>query len=59
MITYNDKSEIKEKINTLLDELLNDEELNYTINIREGRLNGTINELKIEVINIQNSMPNF
>ena len=59
MVTYDDKCEIKEKINKLLDELLNDNELNYTINIREGRLNGRINELKIEVVNIQNSMPDF
>ena len=59
MITYNDKCDIKEKINNLFDELLNDDEFNYTISIQEGRTNSRINELKIEVINIQKSMPNF
>lgn len=59
MITYEDKKDFKDKINSLIDELLNDEDLNYKLNIKEERLNGKITFLDIQTVNIENSMPNF
>lgn len=58
-IKYFGKTEIKEKINALLDEMLNDNELTYTIRINEDRIDENIAKLQIELVDINNSMPNF
>lgn len=58
-IKYFGKTEIKEKINALLDEMLNNTELTYTIRINEDRIDENIAKLQIELVDINNSMPNF
>ena len=58
-IKYFGKTEIKEKINALLDEMLNNNELTYTIRINEDRIDENIAKLQIELVDINNSMPNF
>lgn len=59
MITYTGKTDLKEKVNKLIDEMIDDEDLNYTIQIYENRENEKISKFMFEVVNIQNSMPNF
>lgn len=58
-IKYEGKININEKIENLLKEMLNDEDLTYTISIYESRTNEKLDKLLIEVSNIENSMPNF
>lgn len=59
MIEYTGKTNINEKINALLDEMLKDEDFIYSINILEKRINEKISELTIELIEKRTSMPNF
>ena len=59
MIKYFGKTDIKEKINELIKEMYEDEELSYTIQIHENRENEKISKLMIEVADISNSMPDF
>ena len=59
MIKYFGKTDIKEKINELIKEMYEDEELSYTIQIYENRENEKISKLMIEVVDIKNSMPDF
>lgn len=59
MIKYFGKKDIKEKINELIKEMYEDEELSYTIQIYENRENEKISKLMIEVADISNSMPDF
>ena len=59
MITYTGKTDVKQKINDMIDEMLKDEDFNYTIQVYENRENEKISKFMIEVVNIQNSMPNF
>ncbi len=59
MIKYFGKNSIPAKIKELFDEMAEDEELSYTIKIYESREDEKISKLLIEVIDIQNSMPNF
>ena len=59
MITYTGKTELKQKINDMIDEMLKDEDFDYTIQIYENRENEKISKFMFEVVNIQNSMPNF
>ena len=59
MITYTGKTDLKEKVNRLIDEMLNDKDFNYTIQVYENRENEKISKFMFEVVNIENSMPNF
>jgi len=59
MITYTGKIEIKEKIKNILKEMEEDTDLNYTLQVYENRENDKISKFMFEVVNIQNSMPNF
>lgn len=59
MITYTGKTDLKEKVNDLIDEMLNDKDFNYTIQVYENRENEKISKFMFEVVNIENSMPNF
>jgi len=59
MIKYFGKTNIEEKIKNLIEEMAKDEELSYTIKIYENREDEKISKLMFEVIDIQNSMPNF
>lgn len=59
MIVYTGKTDIKEKINNLIDEMLIDEDFKYTIQVYENRENERISKFMVEVINIEDSMPNF
>lgn len=59
MIKYEGKSDIKEKIKEALDEMLKDEDFTYTIQIYESRENEKISKFMMEVVDIENSMPNF
>lgn len=59
MIKYFGKTNIEEKIKNLIEEMVKDEELSYTIKIYEEREDEKISKLMFEVIDIQNSMPNF
>ncbi len=59
MIVYTGKTDIKEKINSVIDEMLKDEDFKYTIQVYENRENEKISKFMVEVINIEDSMPNF
>ncbi len=59
MINYTGKTNLKEKIEQTLEEMLNDTDFIYTIQIYESRENEKISKFMMEVINIENSMPNF
>ena len=59
MIVYTGKTDIKEKINSVIDEMLKDEDFKYTIQVYENRENEKISKFMVEVINIENSMHNF
>ena len=58
-IKYDGKTNINEKVDSILKEMIDDEDLTYTIAIYESRQNEKISKLLIEVSNIENSMPNF
>lgn len=59
MIVYTGKTDIKEKINSVIDEMLKDEDFKYTIQVYENRENEKISKFMVELINIEDSMPNF
>jgi hypothetical protein len=59
MIEYTGKTDIKEKILNMIDEMLQDEDFVYTIQVYENRENEKISKFMVEVINIKDSMPNF
>ena len=59
MIKYEGKTDIKEKIKEVLDEMLKDEDFTYTIQIYESRENEKISKFMMEVVDIEKSMPNF
>ena len=59
MIKYEGKTDIKEKINSVIDEMLKDEDFKYTIQVYENRENEKISKFMVELINIEDSMPNF
>lgn len=59
MISYGGKTPVKEKIKEVLDEMLEDEDFTYTIQIYENRENEKISKFMIEVVDIKNSMPDF
>lgn len=59
MIIYTGKTDLKEKVNNLIDEMLEDKDFNYTIQVYENRENEKISKFMFEVVNIENSMPNF
>ena len=59
MIKYTGKTDIKDKIMNVINEMIEDEDLSYTIQVYENRENDKISKFMLEVINIENSMPNF
>ena len=59
MITYDGKTDLKNKINNIIDEMLNDEDFVYTIRIKENRIDEKLEQFMFEVADIRNSMPNF
>lgn len=59
MIKYTGKTELKDKIIGVINEMLEDKDLSYTIQVYENRENDKISKFMVEVINIQDSMPNF
>ena len=59
MIKYEGKTEVKEKIKEVLDEMLEDEDFTYTIQIYENRENEKIRRFMFEVVDIKESMPDF
>lgn len=59
MITYTGKTDVREKISDLIDEMYADDDFNYTIQIYESRENEKISKFMVELINIEDSMPNF
>lgn len=59
MIKYTGKTDLKDKIIGVINEMLEDEDLSYTIQVYENRENDKISKFMVEVINIENSMPNF
>lgn len=59
MISYNGKTDLKNKINNIIDEMLNDKDFVYTIRIKENRIDEKLEQFIFEVADIRNSMPNF
>lgn len=59
MISYNGKTDLKNKISNIIDEMLNDEDFVYTIRIKENRIDEKLEQFMFEVADIRNSMPNF
>ena len=59
MISYNGKTDLKNKINNIIDEMLNDEDFVYTIRIKENRIDEKVEQFIFEVADIRNSMPDF
>ena len=59
MIEYTGKTGIKEKIAQTIDEMLQDEDFIYTIQVYENRENEKISEFMLKVINIEISTPNL
>lgn len=59
MITYDGKTDLKNKINNIIDEMLNDKDFVYTIRIKENRIDEKLEQFMFEVADIRNSMPNF
>lgn len=59
MITYDGKTDLKNKINNIIDEMLNDEDFVYTIRIKENRIDEKLEQFMFEVADIRNSTPNF
>lgn len=59
-VKYTGKTtDVREKIKSVIDEMLQDEDFIYTIQIHESRENEKISKFMFEVINIENSIPNF
>lgn len=59
MITYVGKTELKNKINNLIDEMYSDEEYIYQIKIEEYREDERLKGLEIKTTEIRSSMPEF
>lgn len=59
MITYDGKTDLKNKINNIIDEMLNDEDFVYIIRIKENRIDEKLEQFMFEVADIRNSMPDF
>lgn len=59
MISYTGKTELEEKVNAVLKEMKQDNDFIYTIRVYENREDEKISKFMFEVVNIQNSMPNF
>lgn len=59
MINYDGKTNPKEKINKIIDEMIEDEDFTYRIQIYENRENEKISKFMLEVVDIKNSMPDF
>lgn len=59
MITYTGKTNLKEKVNEVLKEMEQDNDFIYTIRVYENREDEKISKFMFEVVNIQDSMPNF
>lgn len=59
MISYLGKTELKNKINNLVDEMYSDEEYIYQIKIEENRENERLKGLDITITEIRSSMPEF
>lgn len=59
MISYNGKTDLKNKINNIIDEMLNDKDFVYTIQIKENRIDEKVEQFIFEVADIRNSMPDF
>ncbi len=59
MITYDGKTDLKNKINNIIDEMLNDKDFVYTIRIKENRIDEKLEQFMFEVADIRDSMPNF
>lgn len=59
MIKYGGKTKVTEKINEVLDEMLEDEDFTYTIQIYENRENEKISKFMLEVVDIKKSVPDF
>lgn len=59
MITYDGKTDLKNKINNIIDEMINDKDFVYTIRIKENRIDEKLEQFMFEVADIENSMPNF
>ena len=58
-VMYTGETDLKEKIKEIINEMLNDKDLTYTIKISENRENEKITKFVLEVTNIENSMPDF
>ena len=59
MITYQGKSELKSKINNLIEEMISDKDYIYEISIEENRENEHITSLVIKTAEVKEGMPNF
>ena len=59
MIGYTGKNELKNKINSLIDEMYDDTEFIYKIKIAEYRENERLKELTIATEEVRSSMPEF
>jgi hypothetical protein len=59
MIAYQGKSELKNKINKLIEEMYSDTEYVYEINIEENRENEHLKRLVIATTEVRESMPKF
>lgn len=59
MIGYTGKSNLKNKINALIDEMYDDTEFIYKIKIEECRENEHLRGLTITTEEIRSSMPEF
>ena len=58
-IRYEGKSNIEDKVNALLKEMREDENLMFTLYIEEHRKDEIIDYLNIKVISVDDRMPNF
>ena len=59
MIMYQGKSELKSKINNLIEEMISDKDYIYEVSIEENRENEHIKRLAIETTEVKEGMPNF
>lgn len=58
-VRYTGETDLKIKIEEIINEMLDDNDLTYTIKINESRENEKITKFVLEVTNIENSMPDF
>ena len=59
MVEYLGKTELKNKIDNLINEMYSDEEYIYHIKIDESRENEHLKGLAITTVEIRSSMPEF